>query len=80
MQASEVCSCGGRFEAQGRGARAALAEWRQTHQHYTPAPFSPWDIIGPGYVTHPAPKPWEGPWAATTSNAAGEAPMFVEMK
>lgn len=53
MKVHEVCSCGGSFDAEGRGALAALADWRASHYHVAAIPFVP------SYPIYPAnPYPW----------------------
>jgi hypothetical protein len=67
MKATERCSCGGTFEAEGRGALAALRDWRVTHRHESPASWFP-------QTPSTTPQPcWIDPVTYTTSSNAGEA-------
>jgi hypothetical protein len=85
MKATETCSCGGRFEAEGRGATAALREWRRDHQHIAPVRTSPWDIIGPQVPHSPYPAwpvnpiTWQTPGFTVSSGSSSETPPALAL-
>lgn len=69
MKVHEVCSCGASFDAEGRGAFTALADWRSSHYHVAAIPFVP------SYPINPYPS---YPWSPTVTWTTRDTQRFSD--